>query len=184
MKTFAIATALTVSLAAPAFANDQLAQSLGVEPGAYTLSQLIELRSATEDGDWTRVNYIKDNAGADMASVSTKGSSSNAGTAQLEASLGVEPGTLTTAQLIDLKSALADDDIAHANAIRNEASAPGMTASSMSSSVSSGDAQLAASLGVEPGQFSRAQLIELKSAMEDDDWFRVNAIKDEARSQF
>lgn len=44
MKT-ALITALTLAAATPALANDQLARSLGVEPGQYTLSELAIIKS-------------------------------------------------------------------------------------------------------------------------------------------
>lgn len=46
MTRIALTTALVLGLAAPAFANDQLARSLGVDAGAYTTMQLVQLKSA------------------------------------------------------------------------------------------------------------------------------------------
>ncbi len=52
-----IATAFVLAAATPALANDQLALSLGVEPGQYTLQQLVALKNAsTQDGNGSRVN--------------------------------------------------------------------------------------------------------------------------------
>ena len=51
MKLFAATAAIAVALSAPAFANDQLAASLGVEPGVYTTSELAALRNAKENDD-------------------------------------------------------------------------------------------------------------------------------------
>lgn len=45
-KLSALILAATTTLAAPAFANDALAESLGVEPGKYTNNQLIRLQAA------------------------------------------------------------------------------------------------------------------------------------------
>ena len=56
MKTI-IATVIALSAAAPAVANDQLARNLGVEPGQYTLEQLVALKNAsTQEGNDSRVN--------------------------------------------------------------------------------------------------------------------------------
>ena len=57
----AVVVAASAALSVPAFANgnDQLALSLGVAPGAYTFSQLIELKDAIRDNDQERVNFIK-----------------------------------------------------------------------------------------------------------------------------
>lgn len=182
MYRFALATALTLSLAAPAFANQQLANSLGVDANDYSVSQLIALRDAVEDNNWTRVDFIKQSAGDDTASVSSKSSTSTSGTAQLAASLGVEPGTLSLSQLINLRDAEENEDHFRANAIRQQAYESGMSVSSKGSSRSAGVAQLESALNVDPGVYSLAELIELRSAVEDGDWFRVDAIRSEANS--
>ncbi|TCO72921.1 hypothetical protein [Rhodovulum euryhalinum] len=48
MKRLALTTALILSAAAPALAQSQLERQLGVPAGAYTLPQLVELKSAAE----------------------------------------------------------------------------------------------------------------------------------------
>ncbi|MGI3186574.1 hypothetical protein [Nioella aestuarii] len=59
MKTIALATALTAALAAPAaFASDNLAASLGVEPGVYSTSELVRLSQALSDNDHAEVAFI------------------------------------------------------------------------------------------------------------------------------
>ena len=59
MKTLALTTALVAALAAPAaFASDSLARSLGVEPGAYTTAELIQLRQAMEENNQPIVHFI------------------------------------------------------------------------------------------------------------------------------
>ncbi|WP_425051985.1 hypothetical protein [Psychromarinibacter sp. S121] len=56
MKTI-IAAALALTVASPVLANDQLARSLGVEPGQYTLEQLVAIKAAQdESGNDARVN--------------------------------------------------------------------------------------------------------------------------------
>ncbi|WP_425051986.1 hypothetical protein [Psychromarinibacter sp. S121] len=62
MKTI-IAAALALTAASPVLANDQLARSLGVEPGQYTLEELVVLKgAASEDGNEGRVylNNLED----------------------------------------------------------------------------------------------------------------------------
>ena len=54
----AIVAAAALTVAAPAFANDQLARSLGVEPGALTTSQLIQLQSALSSDDHIRAFHL------------------------------------------------------------------------------------------------------------------------------
>ena len=55
MKTF-LAAVVALTAASPVLANDQLAESLGVEPGQYTLEQLVALKGAQdESGNEARV---------------------------------------------------------------------------------------------------------------------------------
>ena len=58
MKRIALTTALTLALAAPAVASPQLAASLGVDAGDYTVAQLIQLRDAKEADEFITVNFI------------------------------------------------------------------------------------------------------------------------------
>jgi hypothetical protein len=54
-------TAIALAVSAPAFAmtSDQLARSVGVEPGLYTQEQLGELSAATEANDFNRlINFF------------------------------------------------------------------------------------------------------------------------------
>ena len=59
----AITAALAIAVAAPAFANDNLARSLGVEPGVFTTSQLAALKAAQDSDEFTIQNFIEDQAG-------------------------------------------------------------------------------------------------------------------------
>ncbi len=93
--------------------------------------------------------------------------------ANLAASVGVEPGVYTTAELIQLAVALEGDDVITANHILG---AGGETVSSQGAAVGQGDRQLAASLGVEPGVYSTAELIQLTVAMEENDMPTINRI--------
>ena len=81
------------ALSAPAFANpgtDQLAKQLGVDPGAYTLNQLVQLQDAVNDDDTTRAAFIlgQANGVSSRASTALPGAP-NAGETQLALSLGV-----------------------------------------------------------------------------------------------
>ncbi|MCB2094659.1 MAG: hypothetical protein H6901_07790 [Rhodobacteraceae bacterium] len=63
-------TALALAVSAPAFAmtNNQLARSVGVQPGVYTLAQLGELSSATEANDYRRlINFFDSQKEAGVA---------------------------------------------------------------------------------------------------------------------
>ena len=120
MKRFALATSalLTVAVAAPAFANDQLAASLGVDSGAYTSSQLIELKAAYDEDNAARINAILKSGNTD-ATPSTKGFGTTP--AQLADSLGVDASKYSLAELVALKAALAEDDAPRVNAILSQA---------------------------------------------------------------
>lgn len=58
MTRTALITALALTVAAPAFASDQLAASLGVNSGDYTVAELIQLRSAIENDDRAYVDFL------------------------------------------------------------------------------------------------------------------------------
>ena len=58
MKRIALTTALALSLAAPAFASEQLAASLGDDAGDYTVAELIQLRDAYENNDRAYVAFL------------------------------------------------------------------------------------------------------------------------------
>jgi methionine synthase I (cobalamin-dependent) len=74
MKRIALTTALALSLAAPAFASEQLAASLGVDAGDYTVAELIQLRTALENDDQIFANYIV-NGGSEVVSTQSFGGS-------------------------------------------------------------------------------------------------------------
>ncbi|WP_375550440.1 hypothetical protein [Rhodophyticola porphyridii] len=72
MTRIALTTALALSLAAPAFANDQLAASLGVDAGDYSVAELIQLRSALENDDHSHVAFLL-NGGDEQVSTQSFG---------------------------------------------------------------------------------------------------------------
>lgn len=150
IATAAAAIALLAGAAAPAFASDQLALSLGVEPGAYTTAQLIDLRAAREDRDQAKVNYILSQRDAAAARVSTSGRMP-AADVQRSAIAGVAPGSLDSAALTQLRAAREEGDRTTAAYI-------------LSGSPSSPDAReaakarLASVLRVDPADYSLAEL--------------------------
>ncbi|MBL3572419.1 hypothetical protein JMK10_06695 [Rhodovulum sulfidophilum] len=86
MKTLALTAAAFVALSAPVFAQTQLEQDLGVQPGSYSASQLIELKAAAEkDGPLSRVWFSP----ASSTTMSTSGYA-NARVAKIVASLAAE----------------------------------------------------------------------------------------------
>ncbi|MEQ3625225.1 MAG: hypothetical protein ABNH26_10950 [Celeribacter sp.] len=154
--------ALVTLTAIPASADTaQLARSVGVEPGVYSTAQLVELQGLTaEEGNQFRVNQILSNPAGNTATRDTT-TARIGNTAQLAASVGVEPGTYSLDQLTALVGAQGEgDEQARVNALREGDAA---TATSSTNAV-----QLAASLGVEPGAYTLNQLTQLKRLSSDD----------------
>lgn len=158
----AAATASSLVAAVPASAERisageaQLSRALGVAPGVYDLSQLTLLKSLTtedssEAGD--RIDYIKRNAG----DVSSRNDS--AGAAQLSLSAGIEPGTLSANELSRLNDARRENDAFRASYILS---------GEQDSAVNPAKVQLAASLGVDAGDYTLAQLVALNSNRQND----------------
>jgi hypothetical protein len=67
MRKTAITASLIAFIALPAFADSsQLARSVGVEPGTYSLTQLIQLHNLqNEPGGWLGIKKILDNPRGD-----------------------------------------------------------------------------------------------------------------------
>ncbi len=84
---------------------------------------------------------------------------------QLARPLGVEPGVYSTSDLIRLKAAYDGDDAARVAAILRQGSPTGRV-STRNVGQSAGHRQLAAALGVRPEDFSTAQLVQLRGAIE------------------
>ncbi|MDV7141070.1 hypothetical protein R3X27_00100 [Tropicimonas sp. TH_r6] len=143
MNRIALTTALVFALAAPAFASDQLANQLDVEPGVYSTAELIALDRALQDGNQAAANAIRANPG------------------------GFDTVDADTVREIALRSAEQDHEQAAANQLRKETGSDSFTASTKSG-VSAGRAQLAASLGVDASDYSLAELVKLKSVQSSD----------------
>ncbi len=95
----------------------------------------------------------------------------SAGDAQLALAAGVEPGSLSKPDLLALIEAKRDND-ATATAFYLS----GANQSSTIGNDNAGAAQLALALGVEPGRFTTAELLQIQDAKRDNDQFRINAI--------
>ena len=108
-KTSILALA-AAAISAPAFADPtSLAGSVGVEPGVYSVEQLIQLKGL-DDGDNAQRQYILDNPEGTGGGVASKSVvTSRAASGKLAASVGVEPGVYSVEQLLQLKG-LEDGD--------------------------------------------------------------------------
>lgn len=156
-RTF-LAAAIAASLAAPAFASDNLAASLGVDAGSYTTSQLVQLKAAKADDDHSRIRQI-------MAEVEAGGFDGAANLGQVATSLDADG--LGASDIVALKAAIDEDDNDRIFGLRNgETRVSNTTFSSRGGSVSE---HLSASVGVEPGALTNAQLVQLKAAQAEDD---------------
>jgi hypothetical protein len=137
----------------------QLALSAGVQPGEYSRAELINIIEARKEGEETRLNYFL--SGANRASSTA---ASNAGVDQLAASAGVEPGQFSANELQRLIKAQADDDTTTERFILSGAS---RNAANPAEVVTPGEAQLAASIGVDPAQYTLAELIAMQPQSDD-----------------
>lgn len=161
-RTLITAALATAMLAAPATA-DQLARAVGVEPGVYSTAELSLIRKAQEENDDLLYRTIVERAetrGAEVLSTQSIGASAGAGAgqAQLAPSLGVEPGAHSFAELARLKTAAVENDHQRI-ALVTEGSSEALSTQSVGTST--GKAQLARSLGVDPGDHSAAQLVRM-----------------------
>lgn len=137
----------------------QLALSAGVQPGEYSRAELINIIEARKEGEETRLNYFL--SGANRASSTA---ASNAGVDQLAASAGVEQGQFSANELQRLIKAQADDDTTTERFILSGAS---RNAANPAEVVTPGEAQLAASIGVDPAQYTLAELIAMQPQSDD-----------------
>lgn len=64
MKALVLSTAIAFAFAAPSFANDQLAQGLGVDANQYTTAQLIGLQRALDDDNYRLADHIRSGGGS------------------------------------------------------------------------------------------------------------------------
>ncbi len=103
MKRLALTTAFIIAAAAPAFANDQLARSLGLEPGVYSPAELAQIKGAIENRETDNSFHVQQLIGRGNSGVVSTQSVGGAGNAQLARSLGLEPGVYSDAELARIK---------------------------------------------------------------------------------
>lgn len=96
---------------------------------------------------------------------------------QLAAQLGVDAADYSTAQLVELKSAVEAGDSWHIARIKAEARGTD-AAFSTKSGPSAGQVQLAAQLGVDANAYTLSELTKLKSAVENNDASEIRAVLD------
>lgn len=161
LSTIALATALSAGVAAANPGIEQLAASAGVSAADFTPDQLIRLVDAQRENDRRTIDFIMGQSKGTV-SRSTMGESTSVGAAQLALAAGVEPGRFTNAELIRLTRAQRDnetDEVAFILSGKNRVEA--------SAGVSAGKAQLAASIGVNPQDYTLTELTRLTSTSSD-----------------
>ncbi|SFC48405.1 hypothetical protein [Tropicimonas isoalkanivorans] len=174
MKRFALTTAIVLGLAAPALANEQLANNAGVEPGVYSTSELVQIIDAQRHGNWSRVHAVENRT----AAAYDDNDRTSAGHLQLARSAGVSPSDYATSDVVKLRSARANGDYSTARFIETSSddSVAGSTMSSKGARQSQGHVQLARSLGVNPADFTTNELALLRAAVEDNNQSRIDLI--------
>lgn len=154
-----VALAGTAAPAANASRDSQLVASAGVEPGIYTAAELQAIIDAKRDNDSRQVEFFVSGANRSATADSTGG----VGLEQLARSAGVQPGQYTQAELIGLIDAQKDKDavridywLSHANRATPDANP-----------ANPGKVQLARILGVNPGDYTMAELTLMQSSISD-----------------
>lgn len=130
----------------------QLALSAGVKPGEYSRAELINILESKRENDETRLNFYL--SGANRA----EGATNPAAFAQLAAAAGVKGGDYSVADLQRLIEARRDNDDTAIRFIL----AGGAATANPAEVVTPGEAQLAAAVGVDPAQYTLAELIALQ----------------------
>lgn len=137
----------------------QLALTAGVQPGEYSRAELINIIEARKANEDTRVDYYL--SGSNRASSSDLNAP---GLAQLARSAGVEPGIYTANELQLLLRAQSEND---EETIRFILSGDNRKSANPAEVVTPGKAQLASALGVNPADYTLAELIALQPSTGD-----------------
>lgn len=156
----ALATALTAGVVSAQTVNPgvaQLAASVGVSATSFTPAQLIRLEQAQRENDQHAIDFILSQANGSV-SRSDKGASLSAGDVQLSRIAGVEPGLYTTSELVRLIDAQRDNNTEVVDFILSGTNREG---DQPASAVTPGEAQLAASLGLDPADYTLTELGKL-----------------------
>lgn len=135
----------------------QLALLAGVEVGAYSRAELINILDARRDGDADKVAFYL--TGANRQSTAAD----PAALAQLAGSAGVVAGDYSAVELQAVVDAKRENDATAVSFVLNRAAKPANPAEV----VTPGEAQLAALVGVDPAQYTLAELIALQPQSDD-----------------
>ena len=144
-------------LAGTAFAGSpssdaQLAASAGVPAGQYTAAELINIIEARRENNLSALDYYL--SGVNRENSATR----NIGSAELARAAGVPAGEFTVNELVVIIEAKRDGDPALAEFY---ASGQNRVPANEASVVTPGEATLAALAGVDPAQYTLAELVQM-----------------------
>ena len=164
LKSILTPALIALSLAASGAANAasptadaQLAASAGVAVGQYTAAELQSIITARRDNDTARLNFF-------LSGANRTGNVQGDSSGQLAKLAGVAPGTFSASELALIIEANKDNTSKTGAFIRSGAN---RVASAEASVVTPGEVQLAAALGVDPAQYTLAQLISMTADLTD-----------------
>lgn len=135
----------------------QLALSAGVQPGKYSTAELLNIIEARKENDAQALNFYLSGANR------TEGKAAAESLAQLAAAAGVSGGEYSVAELSQLVEARRENDAQAIAFIVNRAAKPAAAAEV----VTPGEAQLAAAIGVDPAQYTLAELVAMQPQSDD-----------------
>ena len=162
-KSIATSALIALSLAGAANAAQpsqdvQLAASAGVAAGQYSAAELQAIIDARQDNDTGLLNFYL--SGANRAAASVQGDTSG----QLAKLAGVQPGAYSASELQLIISARQEND---RDRVADVLSGANRATPAAADVVTPGEAQLAGALGLDPAQYTLAQLTALTAAAND-----------------
>lgn len=163
-----VAIVATAVLTAPVRASEtvssghaQLAARAQVDAGDYTTAEIVAILTARDEGDTTGEAFTLSHANraeASAAGVST------AGEKQIAGSLGVDPADYTLAELAAMNAARTEGDTAGEDFVLSHVNRAEANPAEV---VTAGKMQLAASLGVDPTDYTVAELTAMLPVSDD-----------------
>ncbi len=144
------------TLAATGPGDVQLAYSAGVEPGKYSRAELVGIIDARRENDAQALNFYLSGANRVQSDASPEA------LAQLAGAAGVSGGYSAT-ELQRLVDARRENDANAVAFIVNRAAKPAAAAEV----VTPGEAMLAALVGVDPAQYTLAELVAMQPLTDD-----------------
>jgi hypothetical protein len=161
LKSIVTPALIAMTFAGAAFAgssvsNDaQLALSAGVQPGTYSQAELQNIITARNNNDMSALNFYLSGANRSAETATTDSSG------QLAKLAGVAPGTYSASELALIIEARKENDRDRTAFVL---SGTNRTTAAAAEVVTPGEAQLAAALGVDPAQYTLAELAALNAA--------------------